>query len=90
MFTLEYDGCARLGILKVFWKRKNIENKKKTIIAKLCQICGRPTASVATNHGGKMDSKKIFTYPPNPWNRFELVLAGQREKVYPDGKEIPN
>ena len=60
MVTLQYNGCVRLGIIKAFWRRKNIENKKKTIIAKLRQICSRPTASVATNHGEKINSK-IFS-----------------------------
>ena len=29
MVTLQYNGCVRLGIIKAFWRRKNIEKQKE-------------------------------------------------------------
>ena len=89
MFTLEYDGCAWLGILKVFWERKNIESRKKMIMAKAMPDLQQTDSFSRDKSWGKNGFQQIFTHQPIPWNRFELVLAGQREKVYPDGKEIP-
>ena len=60
MVTLIYDGCAWLGILKVFWKRKNIESRKKTIIAEAKPNL-RQTDSFSRNKSwGKNELQKIF------------------------------
>ena len=63
MFTLKDDGCAWLGILKVFWKRKNIESRKKTIIAKAMPDLRQTDSFSRDKSWEKNGFQNFFTQP---------------------------
>ena len=66
MFTLKDDGCAWLGILKVFWKRKNIESRKKIIIAEATPDLRQTDSFSRETSWGKNELQNFFSPPSQP------------------------